>query len=173
MHCASFPELFKYQQHKPAQEILGRGISFHVFIKGDWARVCNKLGRDLMVLPECGVLQGRKICCFPIPCITTTPFGGYFWQPYLHLCRTCFMLIKVLQKSDILLDVALGIVGGNSLPSGMCASFLWDNKKMESWLHVMLPAGKVRGRLLALGVLCNNVVETVKCSSVSGRTAFT
>lgn len=45
--------------------------------------------------------------------------------------------------------------------------------KIESRLHVMLPAGKVRGRLLALGVLCNNVVETVKCSSVAGRTAFT
>lgn len=39
--------------------------------------------------------------------------------------------------------------------------------KTESWLHLILPAGNVRGSLLALGV-----VKTVKCISVVARTAF-
>lgn len=44
--------------------------------------------------------------------------------------------------------------------------------KTESWLHLILPAGNVRGSFLALGVLCSNMVKTVKCISVVARTAF-
>ena len=81
------------------------------------------------------------------------------------------MHIKVLQKFDISLDVALGTVEVCSLSTRMSASFLGDNIEEESWLHVTPPAGEVRGRLLALHMLCKNVVEMVKC--VSGRTVFT
>lgn len=79
------------------------------------------------------------------------------------------MLIKVLQKFDTSLDVALGTVEVCSL-STMCASFLGDNTAEESWLCVTLSAREVRGRLLALCRLCKNVVEMVKCVSVAGRT---
>lgn len=83
------------------------------------------------------------------------------------------MLITVLQKFDISLDVVLGTVEVCSFSTRMCTSFLGDNIEEESWLRVTPPAGEVRGRLLALCMLCKNVVEMVKCICVAQRTVFT
>lgn len=112
----------------------------------------------------------KELLMFSTLCVTTSPFGDIS-DSDTHIYAIFVSCLSKFYRSLTYLWLLLwGQQKLCSLSTRMCAGFLGDNIEEESWLHVTPPAGEVRRRLLALCMLCKNVIEMVKY--VSGSTVF-